>query len=94
MASLRYAIRAFASQGDAPQEILFKMSRLIDDLNAAHPEDFDKTYAKQQVTAHQKADELFTKYAAKGDDAVVKAFAVKTLPVIKQHLEAAMKLPQ
>ncbi len=30
MASLRYAIRAFASQGDAPEAILFKLSRLID----------------------------------------------------------------
>jgi serine phosphatase RsbU (regulator of sigma subunit) len=30
MASLRYAIRAFASQGDTPDEILFKLSRLID----------------------------------------------------------------
>jgi serine phosphatase RsbU (regulator of sigma subunit) len=30
MASLRYAIRAFASQGDDPEEILRKLSRMID----------------------------------------------------------------
>jgi serine phosphatase RsbU (regulator of sigma subunit) len=36
MASLRYAIRAFASQGDSPEEILFKMSRLIDVGKDAH----------------------------------------------------------
>ena len=30
----------------------------------------------------------------KGDDAVVKAFAAKTLPVISQHLEEAKKLAQ
>jgi serine phosphatase RsbU (regulator of sigma subunit) len=30
MASLRYAIRAYAAQGDAPEVILFKLSRLIE----------------------------------------------------------------
>jgi putative membrane protein len=91
---LKGIVQAQSIKVELPTKFDEKHQRLIDDLNAAHPEDFDKTYAKQQVTAHQKADELFTKYAAKGDDAVVKAFAIKTLPVIKQHLEAAMKLPQ
>jgi putative membrane protein len=67
---------------------------MIDDLNAAHQEDFDKTYAKQQVSAHEKAEKLFSKYADKGDNAAVKAFAAKVLPVIRQHLEEAKKLPQ
>lgn len=71
-----------------------KHQLMIDDLNAAHEGDFDKTYAKQQVSAHEKAVDLFSKYADKGDDAVVKAFAEKTLPVIKQHLEEAKKLTQ
>jgi putative membrane protein len=67
---------------------------MIDDLNAAHAEDFDKTYAKQQVSAHEKAADLFSKYADKGDNDAVKAFAAKVLPVIKQHLEEAKKLAQ
>jgi predicted outer membrane protein len=46
---------------------------MIDDLNAAHPENFDKTYAKQQVSAHEKAEDLFSKYADKGDNQAVKA---------------------
>ena len=62
---------------------------MIDDLNAAHENDFDKTYAKQQVGAHQRAEELFEKYTQKGDNATLKALAAKTLPVIKQHLETA-----
>jgi serine phosphatase RsbU (regulator of sigma subunit)/type II secretory pathway pseudopilin PulG len=36
MASLRYAIRAFASQGDDPEEILRKLSRMIDVGRDAH----------------------------------------------------------
>jgi putative membrane protein len=67
---------------------------MIDDLNGARQEDFDKTYAKQQVSAHEDAEKLFSKYADRGDNEAVKAFAVETLPVIKQHLEDAKKLPQ
>ena len=52
-------------------------------------EDFDKTYAKQQISAHKDAEKLFSKYADKGDNEAVKAFATKTLPVIKQRLEEA-----
>jgi putative membrane protein len=91
---LKGIVQAQSIKVELPSTFDEKHQLLIDDLNAAHPEDFDKTYAKQQVSAHEKADELFTKYAEKGDDAVVKAFAAKTLPVIKQHLEAAKKLAQ
>jgi putative membrane protein len=73
-------------------ELDAKHQLMIEDLIAAHPEDFDKTYAKQQVSAHERAENLFSKYAEKGDNEVVKAFAAKVLPVIKQHLEEAKKL--
>jgi putative membrane protein len=79
---------------DSPTKLDEKHQRMIDDLNAAHTEDFDKTYAKQQVSAHEKAADLFSKYADKGDNDAVKAFAAKVLPVIKQHLEEAKKLAQ
>ena len=79
---------------DLPTKLDEKHQRMIDDLNAAHAEDFDKTYAKQQVSAHEKAADLFSKYADKGDNDAVKAFAAKVLPVIKQHLEEAKKLAQ
>ncbi len=66
--------------------------KLIDALNSASAADFDKTYAKQQVDAHKEAVDLFSKYAEKGDNAAVKAFAQKVLPVITQHLETAKTL--
>ncbi len=64
------------------------------DLNAASNEDFDKTYANQQVDGHQEAVDLFDSYAKKGDNAALKQFAQKTLPVIQEHLAEAKKLPQ
>ena len=44
--------------------------------------------------AHKQAVCLFQKYADRGDNAALKAFAAKTLPVIKTHLEDAKKLAQ
>jgi putative membrane protein len=66
--------------------------KLIEKLNEASAEYFDKTYADQQEEAHKEAVKLFESYAKDGDNAAVKAFAAKTLPVIKEHLQSAKKL--
>ena len=79
---------------DLPAKLDAKHQKLIDDLNGASDADFDKTYAKQQVDGHQDAVSLFDAYAKKGDNAALKAFAQKTLPVIQQHLDEAKKLPR
>src|SRR4029078_2805334 len=55
-----------------PAKLDEKHQHMIDELNAAHEGDFDKTYAKQQVGAHENAEQLFEKYAQKGDNATLK----------------------
>lgn len=55
--------------------------------------DFDKAFAKKMVADHQKAVALFTKESSSGKDPELKAFATKTLPTLKEHLEMAKKLP-
>lgn len=79
---------------ELPTTLDNKHQRKIDELNNAKPEDFDKTYAQQQVKAHKKAVALFDDYAEDGDNAALKQFAANTLPTIKQHREEAQKLPQ
>jgi putative membrane protein len=91
-AELKGIVQADKIDVELPAKLDDKHQRMIDDLNAAHEADFDKTYAKQQVGGHEKAEELFEKYAQKGDNASLKSFAAKTLPVIKQHLAEAKKL--
>lgn len=66
---------------------------LIDELNNASGEDFDETYAEQQVEAHDDAEALFEYYAGDGENRALRQFAQKTLPVIRQHLGEARKLP-
>ena len=78
---------------DIPTRLDSEHQKLIDDLNSASAKDFDKTYASQQVDAHQNAVKLFKKYAEDGDDPDVKQFAAKTLPAIEHHLDEAKKLP-
>ena len=49
--------------------------------------EFDKEYVKTQVEDHEKTVALFEKEAASGTNSESKAFAAKTLPNLKMHLE-------
>lgn len=52
--------------------------------------EFDRAYIKEAGNKdHDKQAKLFQKQADRGKDAEVKAFAVKTLPTVKMHLEMA-----
>ena len=53
--------------------------------------DFDRAYANTMVSDHRKAVSEFVK-ASKSSDPDVKAFADKTLPVLKDHLQRAEDL--
>jgi putative membrane protein len=88
---LKGIVQAENIKVDLPTELDAKHKALIDDLNAASAQDFDKTYTKQQVKGHKDAADLFEAYSKKGDNAAVKQFASKTLPTIEEHLEAAKK---
>ena len=65
---------------------------LINNLNAAAPADFDKTYMDQQVAAHNEALTLFKGFADHGDNDALKAFAAKTAPTIQAHLDMANQI--
>jgi len=91
---LKGIVQAEKLNVELPAKLDKKHRNMIDALNNAKPEDFDKTYAKQQGKAHKRAVELFDEYAEEGDNAALKQFAANTLPTIKQHLEAAKKLSQ
>lgn len=62
------------------------------ELKALTGETFDKAYAKQALADHKEAVALFEKASTDLDDADLKAFAAKTLPTLKHHLEEAEKL--
>ena len=47
--------------------------------------DFDKAYVADQVAAHQETAALLSDYEKTGTDAKLKAWAMKTLPVVQMH---------
>lgn len=70
-----------ASPAEADQE-------LIDELSKKSGKDFDEAYVNDMVNDHKSDIKEFV-YASKNcSDPDLKAFAVKTLPVLKNHLDA------
>jgi len=58
------------------------------DLQTKSGAEFDKAYVDAMVSGHKKAVDLFEKGSKDAKDAELKAFATKTLPIIKSHLQA------
>ncbi len=64
---------------------------MVNDLTAKTGKEFDKEYMNMMVDDHKEDIDAFEKAAEKGNDADLKAFAAKTIPTLKQHLEMAEK---
>lgn len=58
----------------------------MDELNELSGAEFDKEYVAAMVSAHESAVQLFEDNAD-DSDADIKAFASKTLPTLKAHLQ-------
>ena len=69
-----------------------KHQAILDKLNADSAVNFDADYIKAQKDAHVETIALLQKYSSKGDDAGLKAFAIKTLPVVKGHAQHVKEL--
>jgi putative membrane protein len=54
--------------------------------------EFDAAFKNKMVADHEKAVKLFEKESTSGNDPDLKAFAGKTLPTLKHHLEMAQQL--
>lgn len=63
-----------------------------DSLNKLSGKDFDKAYIKAMVDDHQRTLAIMNKQASGGQDVDFKAFAVKTAPIVKHHLDEIMKM--
>jgi len=61
----------------------------VDKLSNKSGADFDKAYIKYMVSDHKKDIAKFEKEAAQSNDADVRAFAQKTLPTLREHLQMA-----
>lgn len=60
----------------------------FDRLKASSGRDFDIAFLKDMAVLHNKEEELFAQEAATSPDAEYKAFAAKTEPILKHHIDA------
>jgi putative membrane protein len=68
-----------------PSDVDAKSKATMAKLSKLHGAAFDAAYIKDMKTGHQQAIADFTKESSTGQDADIKGFASKTLPVIKGH---------
>ena len=64
----------------------------LDKLSKNSGKEFDKEFIDVMVKDHKKNIEAFEKASNDASDAHIKAFATKTLPVLRTHLEAAQSI--
>lgn len=63
-----------------------------DDLSKKTGADFDKAYVSNMIDDHKKDIKDFEDASKNCKDADLKAFAAKTLPTLKMHLDAIQKI--
>jgi putative membrane protein len=91
-AKLKAAVTEAGNGLMVPAEMTAKHQSQLTELQNAG-DDFDATYARQQVMAHQEALSLLQNQAQSGTAAPLKAFAAQTAPVVETHLKQAQSLP-
>lgn len=70
-----------------PSDMMPTHTETMNKLSKLSGADFDKEYVKAMVQAHEKDVAAFENVSKTAADADVKAFATKTLPTLKMHLE-------
>lgn len=63
-----------------------------DDLSKKSSADFDKAYVDNMIEDHKKDIKVFEDASKNCKDASLQAFATKTLPTLKMHLDAIQKI--
>ena len=69
-----------------------KEEKMVEYLRTLSGMEFDKAYVKHMAKDHKKDVKEFQKQAEKGDDADLKGFAAKTLPILQEHLRLVENL--
>ena len=90
-AQLNKEVRELAAKKGValPDRLDAKHQALLDQLSKLKGADFDRAFAKDMVSGHEKAVAQFEDEAKNGKDADVKAWAEKSLPTLREHLKLA-----
>ena len=88
-------LKALAAQKGVtlPDSLNAKHQAMVDKLSALTGSAFDDAYIKGMIKAHQKDAKAFKAEAAATQDADIKSFLDKSIPIVEAHLQhvSAMK---
>lgn len=76
---------------ELPGEPSKKQRKDADKLKDKSGAEFDRSYMKHMVADHKKDIEAYEKEAREGKDAELRAFAERTLPTLREHLQMAQQ---
>jgi putative membrane protein len=74
------------------KELPKKMQECYDNLSRLKGAEFDRAYIKDMLKDHKEDVALFESFAKNGQDADIRAFAIKTLPTLREHLQKVQDL--
>jgi putative membrane protein len=77
-----------------PKELDGKHQDMMDHLSKLSGSEFDREYISHMVKDHEEDAAAFEKEARSGQDAEVKAWAGKTLTIVREHLRMAQQIEQ
>lgn len=102
----RYALTSIANRDTANDELKIlarkkgltfmdeaaAQEKVQNAMDSVKPENFDKTYAIDQVKAHEQAVDLFAEAAGQVGDEDLQNYAREKLPILRRNLETAREL--
>ena len=80
-------LKAAAQNQTVPTTLDQEHTRMLQQLQQASGNDFNRSYVQMQFDGHQKAVALFEAYGQNGDDPQLKQFAQQTVPTLREHLQ-------
>lgn len=89
---LKQMLQSEKMEQNLPSSMSKSQQKMLNSLKGMKGEALATHYRKEQVTAHQKAVDLFGAYSNTGDNPELKKWAADTLPALKEHLKMAQQL--
>lgn len=90
--AIKNMVQSGKVKADIPGSLDSKHQSMLDKLKGLNGDDFEKQYRSDQISGHKDTVDLYKRYAKGGDNADLKAFAEKTLPIVEHHQKMAEDL--
>lgn len=92
--TIKSMVQSGKVKANVPTALDSKHQSMLDKLKGLNGDDFEKQYRSDQISGHKDTVDLYKRYAKGGDNADLKAFAEKTLPIVEHHQKMAEELPK